>query len=61
MVEIPTDTRTLDEEVETLRQSLTFTKDEPFDATLSYTVYQQTFGPIAEKIVGKTRLSVFAN
>jgi len=60
-VEIPTDTKTLDEEIKKLRQSLTFETDEPFDATLSYTVYQQTFGPIADKIAGKTRLSVFAN
>ena len=28
---------------------------------MSYAVYQQTFGPIADKIAGKTRLSVVAN
>ena len=27
----------------------------------AYRVYRQTFGPIAEKLAGKTRLSVFAN
>ena len=51
----------LDEEVQKLRQSLTFETDEPFDAALSYAIYQQTFGPIAEKLAGKARLSVFAN
>ena len=60
-MEIPTDAKSLDEEVQKLRQSLTFETDEPFDAALSYAVYQQTFGPIAEKLAGKTRLSVFAN
>ena len=59
--EIPTNAKTLDEEVKKLRQSLTFETDEPFDAALSYAVYQQTFGPIAEKLAGKTRLSVLAN
>ena len=28
---------------------------------MSYAVYQQTFGPVAEKLAGKTRLSVLAN
>jgi tetratricopeptide (TPR) repeat protein/CHAT domain-containing protein len=59
--EIPTNEKTLGEEIKKLRQSLTFTEDEPFDAALSHTVYQQTFGPIAEKLAGKQRLSVFAN
>ena len=59
--EIPINAKTLDEEIKKLRQSLTFETDEPFDAALSYAVYQQTFGPIAEKLAGKTRLSVFAN
>ena len=59
--EIPIDAKSLDEEVQKLRQSLTFETDEPFDAALSYAVYQQTFGPIADKLAGKTRLSVFAN
>ena len=59
--EIPTNAKTLDEEVKKLRQSLTFETDEPFDAALSYAVYRQTFGPVAEKLAGKTRLSVLAN
>jgi CHAT domain-containing protein len=59
--EIPTNAKTLNEEIQKLRQSLTFEIDEPFDAALSYAVYQQTFGPIAEKLAGKTRLSVLAN
>jgi hypothetical protein len=60
-MEIPVNAEGLNEEVQKLRQSLTFTNDEAFDATLSYKVYQQTFGPIAEKLKGKTRLSVLAN
>ena len=59
--EIPVTAKSLNEEVQKLRQSLTFETDEPFDAALSYAIYQQTFGPIAEKLAGKTRLSVFAN
>ena len=59
--EIPINAKTLNEEITKLRQSLTFETDEPFDAVLSHTVYQETFGPIAEKIAGKTRLSIFAN
>jgi len=59
--EILTNAKTLGEEIKKLRQSLTFETDEPFDAALSYAIYQQTFGPIAEKLAGKTRLSVFAN
>ena len=59
--EIPTNAKTMDEEVKKLRQSLTFETEEPFDAALSYAIYQQTFGPVAEKLAGKTRLSVLAN
>jgi CHAT domain-containing protein len=59
--EIPTDAKTLDEEIKKLRLSLTFDYDAPFDASLSYKIYEQTFGPIAEKLVGKTRLSILAN
>src|SRR5262249_31870956 len=59
--EIPINAKTLNEEITKLRQSLTFETDEPFDAALSHAVYQETFGPIAEKIAGKTRLSIFAN
>ena len=59
--EIPINAKTLNKEIAKLRQSLTFETDEPFDAALSFAVYQQTFGPVADKIAGKTRLSVFAN
>lgn len=58
---IPTNAKTLVGEVAQLRQSLTFTADRPFDTALAYKVYQETFGPIAEKIAGKKRLSVLAN
>lgn len=40
--EIPTDAKTLDEQIKKLRQSLTFETDEPFDTALSYAVYQET-------------------
>ncbi len=59
--EIPADAKTLGGEVAQLRQSLTFTADRPFDTALAYKIYQETFGPIAEKIAGKKRLSVLAN
>ena len=47
--EIPITAKSLNDEVQNLRQSLTFETDEPFDAALSYAVYQQTFGPIARQ------------
>ena len=59
--EIPTNAKTLDEEIKKLRKSLTFETDEPFDAALSYAVYKEIFGPLADKIAGKARVSVFAN
>jgi CHAT domain-containing protein len=59
--EIPTDTKTLNQEIKSVRQSLTFETDAPFDAALSYKIYKETFGPIAEKLTGKTRLSILAN
>jgi hypothetical protein len=59
--DIPTDTKTLGEQITRLRQSLTFEVNAPFDAALSYAVYKETFGPIAEKLAGKTRLSILAN
>jgi CHAT domain-containing protein len=44
-----------------LRAALTFKTDASFDAALSYSIYQEIFGPIADKIAGKKRLSVIAN
>jgi tetratricopeptide (TPR) repeat protein len=49
------------EQVRQLRQSLTFDVDKPFDASLSYKIYQETFGSIAEKLQDKKRLSVVTN
>jgi CHAT domain-containing protein/cytochrome c-type biogenesis protein CcmH/NrfG len=59
--EIPTNAKQLNEQVQQLRSSLTFNADVPFDAKLAYEIYQQTFGPIAETIAGKKRLSIIAN
>jgi CHAT domain-containing protein len=61
-VEIPTHNEILRRDIASLRRSLTFEFDSdlPFDTALSYSIYQQTFGPIVDKLKGKTRLSVFA-
>jgi CHAT domain-containing protein/tetratricopeptide (TPR) repeat protein len=59
--EIPTTSKALNEQVQQLRQSLTFKTDKQFDAALAHKIYQETFGPIASKIAGKKRLSVIAN
>jgi CHAT domain-containing protein len=59
--EIPVTAKSLNGEIKKLRQSLTFEIDEPFDPSLSYKIYEQTFGPVAEKLAGKTRLSILAN
>ena len=59
--EIPVNAKTLNEQVKTLRQSLTFSADKPFDATLAYKIYRETFGPFATKLAGKTRLSILAD
>ena len=59
--EIPTTTKALNEQVQQLRQSLTFKTGKPYDAALAHKIYQETFGPIAAKIAGKKRLSIVAN
>jgi tetratricopeptide (TPR) repeat protein len=51
----------LSEQVKTLRSSLTFNVDKPFDAQLAFKIYSETFGAIADKLQGKTRLSVVTN
>jgi tetratricopeptide (TPR) repeat protein len=51
----------LSEEIKSLRSSLTFDIDKPFDAQLAFKIYQQTFGAIADKLHGQTRLSVVTN
>src|SRR5262249_39368469 len=59
--DIPADSKTLNDQVATLRQSLTFTIDKPFDAALAYRIYQETFGPIANRLADKKRISVITN
>ena len=64
--EIPANSKEISEKIAHLRRSLTFeaggkSVDLPFDAALSHQIYQQTLGPIAAKISGKKRISVFAN
>ena len=44
-----------------LRQWLTSHNSKPFDADLSYKLYQSTFGAIAGKIKSKKRLSFITN
>jgi CHAT domain-containing protein/Flp pilus assembly protein TadD len=51
----------LSDEIKSLRLSLTFETDKPFDTQLAFKIYQQTFGAIADKLQGKTRLSVVTN
>jgi CHAT domain-containing protein/Flp pilus assembly protein TadD len=48
-------------QVKQLRQSLTFDVDKPFDSSLAHKIWQETFGPIANKLRGKRRLSVVTN
>lgn len=63
--EIPVSANTLNDEVRTLREAMAFDPNEkaakPFDTALAFKVYQQTFGPIGNKIVGKKRLSVYVD
>jgi CHAT domain-containing protein/Tfp pilus assembly protein PilF len=51
----------LDAQVKVLRQWLTSHDFKPFDAELSYELYQSTFGAIADKIKSKRRLSFITN
>jgi CHAT domain-containing protein len=51
----------LDAQVKVLRQWLTSHNSKPFDADLSYKLYQSTFGAIAGKIKSKKRLSFITN
>lgn len=59
--EIPTNAKQLDEAVTSLRESLTFAHEKKFDEILAHRIFQQTFQPIAEQLVGKSRLSIVAN
>jgi CHAT domain-containing protein len=59
--DIPASGKKLNEQIATLRESLTFEIDKPFDAALAYQIYQQTLGPIANRFANKKRISVIAN
>ena len=58
---LPVNARDLYSSVTQLRQSLTFQVDKTFDSALAYKIYQQTFGPIANNIASKKRISIVAN
>jgi CHAT domain-containing protein len=60
-IELKITAKQVAEEVKLLRSSLTFNIDKPFDTQLAFEIYQQTFGAIADKLQGKTRLSVITN
>ena len=51
----------LNDDVERLRESLTFDVNKPFDLILSHRLYERTFGSLAKKSEGKKRLSVVSN
>jgi CHAT domain-containing protein len=59
--DIPASSKILNRQIATLRQSLTFAVEKPFDAALAYQIYQQTLGPIADRFAGKKRISVVTN
>jgi len=59
--ELKITTKEMAEQVRQLRQSLTFEVDKAFNASMAHKVYQEIFGPIADKLRGKTRLSVVTN
>jgi CHAT domain-containing protein len=53
--------KSLSDQVERLRSSLTFNLDKPFDTQLAFQIYLQTVGVIADELQGKTHLSVVTN
>ena len=59
--DIPANSKTLNDQVAMLRQSLTFEVDKPFDTALAYRIYQETLEPIANRIADKKRISVITN
>jgi CHAT domain-containing protein len=59
--ELKVASKDLDAQVKVLRQWLTSHNSKPFDAELSYKLYQSTFGAIADKIGSKKRLSFITN
>ncbi len=60
-VELEISGKDLDSQVKTLRQSLTFGADKPFDLQLAFKIYRETFGSFADRISSKKRLSVVTN
>jgi CHAT domain-containing protein len=60
-VELQVTAKDLGEQVKELRSSLTFNIDKPFDTQLAYKIYRSAFGIFADKLQGKTRLSVVTN
>jgi CHAT domain-containing protein len=60
-VELKITAKQLRDQVKSLRSSLTFNFDKPFDIHLSFKIYQATFGAIADRLEGKTRVSVVTN
>jgi CHAT domain-containing protein len=59
--DIPANSKTLNESIAKLRQSLNFGVDMPFDTALAYRIYQETIGQIADRFAGKKRISVITN
>ena len=60
-IELSISAEELSDQVKSLRKSLTFDVDEPFDAQLAFKIYQSTFGMIYNTIASKTRLSIVTN
>ena len=60
-IELKVASKDLDAQVKVLRQWLTSHDFKPFDADLSYKLYQSTFGAIGDKIGSKRRLSFITN
>src|SRR5262249_44420858 len=60
-VELDVAAKDLAQQVQALRSSLTFDIDKPFDTQLAYEIFRSTLGVIADKLQGKTRLSVVMN
>lgn len=58
--ELPIAAKSLDAAVDQLRRAVVV-NDKPFDAALAHKLYQQTLGPVAEKLAKKKRLSIVAN
>jgi CHAT domain-containing protein len=60
-VELNVSAKDLSGQVKTLRSSLTFDIDKPFDTQLAFRIYLRTLGKVAKKLEGKRRLSVVTN